>query len=630
MTKKNTHQTEKKLSENRIQGRPWKQWIAIGIIVLATTGVYYNSLNAPFTFDDISKIVENTDIQKLSNLKTKLVYPYGKIRFFNRNDPSRPIVYLTFTLNYYFGKLNTFGYHLFNLVIHIFNAILLFFLTKKIVFYLYKKDFVVFSFFVALFFAVHPINTSAVTYIFSRSDILATFFYISSLMFFIKTFEKNKKLYVFSLMCFIFALLSKQIAVTLPAVVLIFDYIFLSDFSIKKTIEKKYYHIPFWILLIIYVLFRYFYLGGIGDVEAKAGGTWNRYSYLIIQPYIILKYLRLLLVPNRLCSDHLINPVRILELKTIISFVSLAGIFWLIYRIYRKKTNNSKILLFCVLWFFIILSPTSSFFPTTSVLVENRLYLSGFGFYFLLVFLYFSIFKSFNLSNFSIFLMCVHIFLLSYGTIKRNQLYQQPILIWQDVISKYPNNSNAHNNFGVLSKNSNKLKEAEKEYREAIRINPNNVEAHSNLGLLLYDLKRFEEAEKEYREAIRIDPNNAGSHYNLGLLLYNSKRYEEAEKEYRTAIRINPNYAEAYNNLGILLYTSKRYEEAEKEYREAIRINPNYANAYKNLGILYDELKEYNKALQEYETALRLSPDNNLIQDRIKLLQRLTEERKVR
>ncbi|MFA5779130.1 MAG: tetratricopeptide repeat protein [Elusimicrobiota bacterium] len=595
----------KKLIVNTVPNRLWKQWLAIGIIVVATTVIYFNALHTPFILDDEFKIVGNSDIRKLSNLKTKLVYPYDKsnsysnINFFNRNDPSRPIVYFTFTLNYYLGKLNTFGYHLFNLVIHIFNAILLFFLTKKIVLYLYKKDSVVFSFFVALFFAVHPINTSAVTYIFSRSDVLATFFYISSLLFFIKTFEKNKKLYVFSLVCFIFALLSKQIAVTLPAIVLIFDYIFLSDFSIRKTIDKKYYHIPFWVLLFSYLLFRYLYLGGLGDVEVSAKITWNRYSYLIIQPYIILRYLQLLLVPVGLCIYHVMTPVKTLDLKTIISFISLAAIFWLTYRTYKKKTNNSRIVIFSVVWFFITLSPTSSFFPTTSPLVENRMYLSGIGFYFFIVFLYFSLFKidfaeEFNENRnwfFSSIIM-FHILLLGYGTIKRNQLYQQPILMWQNVISKYPNNP----------------------------------ESHNKLGILLYNSKRYEEAEKEYRETIRINPNNADAHNNLGVLLYNSKRYEEAEKECREVIRIMPNYVNAHYNLGFLLYNLKRFKEAEKEYREAIRINPNIAEVHNNLGILYCYLKEYKKALQEFEIVLRLDPHNKSVKDDIRNLKRILNE----
>src|SRR3989339_240170 len=601
---------------------------AIGLVVIATIIVYHNSLKAPFIFDDMAKIVNNPDIQQLSNLKTKLIYKYSENnKVFERNDPSRPLVYLTFTLNYYFGKLNPFGYHLFNLIIHIFNAILVFFLAKKIISGIYEKGstplenvnnkvggkpcganggskspfcnnvrelysltgLTLFPFLVSLLFAIHPINTNTVTYIFSRSDLLATFFYISSLLLFIKVIEKNlsifksfNSLYILSLICFILAIFSKQIAVTLPAIILIYDYIFLSNFKISKIIEKKYYHIPYWLLFIGYLAFRYFYLGDIGDIEAES--TWNRYDYLIIQPYIILRYLKMLLIPIGLSIHHFVNPLKLLELRTIISFLSLIVIFYVIYLIYKKKTNTSKLILFSILWFFIILSPTSSIFPTTSPLVENRLYLSGIGFFIILVFVYFSIFKSFKLSNIIIFPICIYILLLGYCTIKRNYLYQYPLLLWQNVILQYPNNTIAHNSSGNLLFNLKRYEEAEREYREAIRTNANYAEAYYNLGLLLKKTKRYEEAEKEYRRAIRINTNHVKAHNNLGVLLYNTKRYEEAEKEYRKAIEISPNYIEAHNNLGVLLYNTKRYEEAEKECKEVIKMDSKFTEGYNVLG----------------------------------------------
>ena len=167
-----------------------------------------------------------------------------------------------------------------------------------------------------------------------------------------------------------------------------------------------------------------------------------------------------------------------------------------------------------------------------------------------------------------------------------------------------------------LAKNRNKLAliyeyvgrvdEAERECREAIRINPSLTGVHNNLGVLLDKLKRFEEAEKEYKEAIRINPNYVGAHNNLGILLKNLKRFEEAEKEYKEAIRINPNYVAVHYNFGVLLKDLKRFEETEKEYKEAIRINPDFAEAHGNLGILYSETKKSEEAKKELEIAKRL------------------------
>lgn len=116
-----------------------------------------------------------------------------------------------------------------------------------------------------------------------------------------------------------------------------------------------------------------------------------------------------------------------------------------------------------------------------------------------------------------------------------------------------------------------KLDEAEREYREAIRIQTDFARAHNNLGVLLGKLKRFEEAEKEFREAIRVNPGDAGVHNNLGNALYGLKRFEEAEYEYREAIKVNPNIAEFHGNLGTLYLETGRSEEAKKELEIARR-----------------------------------------------------------
>ena len=172
-----------------------------------------------------------------------------------------------------------------------------------------------------------------------------------------------------------------------------------------------------------------------------------------------------------------------------------------------------------------------------------------------------------------------------------------------------PDFAEAHHNLGILLYNLKRFEEAEKEYREAIRINPDFAEAHNNLGNLLDNLKQFEEAEREYREAIRINPDFTETHNNLGVLFANLKQFEEAEKEFREAARTNPDFAEAHNNLGNLLDNLKQFEEAEREYREAIRINPDFTETHNNLGVLFANLKQLEEAEKEFREAARINPD---------------------
>ena len=185
---------------------------------------------------------------------------------------------------------------------------------------------------------------------------------------------------------------------------------------------------------------------------------------------------------------------------------------------------------------------------------------------------------------------------------------------WIKEVEKTPwvgcgNNVSSMFNLGLLLQNLKRYEEAEKECREAIKIDPNDAGAHYNLGILLQNLKRYEEAVNEYRKVIEINPDYAYTHNNLGNLLQNLKRYEEAENEYREAIKINPDYAEIHNNLGNLLQNLKRYEEAEKEYREAIKIYSYYDMTHNNLGILLKKLKRYEEAAIFLKKAQQINPE---------------------
>jgi len=377
---------------------PFKQpntKLQLTLAILACTAlpliIYCNSLNTPFIFDDHGYIVSNDAIKNFSNVISQIVHPSAYV---SNNDPYRPLLYFTFSLNYYFGQLNTFGYHCVNLLLHILTTILIFFLTRKIFTYAYGNSGITLPLLVALFFSSHPMNTEVVTYVSHRSSSLAAMFYLLSLLLFVKTFEKRKFFYPFSLLCFSCALLSKEITVTLPAIILLFDYVFLSNFKIHNVIAKKYYHLPFWILAAVYVTFRYLYLGQIGDPAEGTYNKWTHYTYFITQPHVVMNYLKLLLIPVGQCIDHFIQPVdTVFDFKVILSLFLLSGVFLTIYLIGRRYSSLGKLFLFSTLWFFITLSPTSSFLPINDAMADRRVYLPGWGFSMSLLGLYLWLFK---------------------------------------------------------------------------------------------------------------------------------------------------------------------------------------------------------------------------------------------
>ena len=136
-------------------------------------------------------------------------------------------------------------------------------------------------------------------------------------------------------------------------------------------------------------------------------------------------------------------------------------------------------------------------------------------------------------------------------------------------------------------------------YTEAVK--------HTDLGISLYRAGLYEEAEREFRDAIKINPNLSETHYNLGLFFEHLNRYEEAAEEYREAVRISPDYFEAHYKLGVLFFLLDRYKESEKEYKEVIRIDPNLPAAHYSLGVLLEHhLERYDEAKKEILAAKAL------------------------
>jgi tetratricopeptide (TPR) repeat protein len=638
-----------------LKGKVNKYWLFAGILALVTFVVYFNSLKAPFILDDKGTIVDNPDIKKLSSIGTRLIYPYKEGKTTYRNDPSRPLVYLTYTLNYYLGGLDPAGYRLYNIMLHLFNSLLLFFLSKKILEYPAGEPVPAYlnlvPYFVSLFFCVHPLNIDAVTYVFGRSSLMVTFFYVLSVLLFVRSYEKGKKISAGTICCFILALASKQSAVTLPLVILLFDYIFLCDFRIKKLAAAKYTHILIWVTLAAYLLWRYLYFGGIGDLVAVK--AFDRYSYLITQPYIILNYLKLLLIPSGFSIDHSISPsVSLSELRVLLSLAVVSGLFAIIAVLFRKKTVASKVIIFGLLWFFITLSPTSSFFPTTSIMVERRMYLSGFGIYFLVAFLFFSVLKagvlgrpySFReLTASGLPLLCL--LLLGTVTVKRNKLYRAPELLWREVISMYPQkNFGAYHSLGTMLlekgdhdgalesfRMSLKIKPdyargycglgnvyyaqknynaAAGEYVKALKADRNFSTAYSNLGVIYKEQGDLDGAVRELKNAAAADPGNTSAHYYLAVIYQMKHEYDKARKWYEKTLDLDPGLADARCNYGVLLSWLKEYDKAVKEYQKAIRIKPDYINAYENLGKLFFMMKNYEKSIKVNKKIIKIDINN--------------------
>jgi hypothetical protein len=352
--------------------------VIAGMVLIA----YSNTFTASFHFDDNPSIVDNSTIRQMTweNISSILL-------------GGRPIVYLSIMLNYQLGDVNVVGYHIFNIGVHIANSIFVYLLILWTVRLPQfggnhsgrARRMALFS---ALLFGVHPIQTESVTYIISRTELLATFFYLLTFLFFIKAVKTEKFYYAIAILITSFCSAgSKEWAVTLPALMLIYDYLFLSQGKLRPMLSRWHLYL-FAALTWIYVVSRLdlFASGGVAGVGfnlvSMTGITAESYLYTSFN--VIWTYIRLLFLPinQNLDYDYPIAKT-LFELPTILSFLGhfavIAATIWL----WRKK--RWTLVPFGVAWFYIGLSPTQSIVPVIDVIFEHRVYMPSIGFFIVFV-----------------------------------------------------------------------------------------------------------------------------------------------------------------------------------------------------------------------------------------------------
>lgn len=358
-------------------------FILIAVMVLIA---YSNTFTATFHFDDTPSISDNPTIKRVTmeNI-TKLLHGV------------RPVVYLSLMLNYSLHGLNVVGYHIFNISVHIMNSIFVYLLIlwtlgMPVLKALYQVKAKRMALFGALLFAVHPIQTESVTYIISRTELLATFFYLATFLFFIKGARTRKfPYYLGAFFTAVFAMGSKEWAVTLPALLMLYDFLFLAEGKVRVVASR-------WLLYLAVALpwalaVRHLDLfssaggaGGIGFTVATTSGITAK-TYWLTSLNVIWTYIRLLFLPinQNLDYDYAIAKT-LFELPTFLSLMGhiavVSGAFWL----YWKK--GMLLVPFGVAWFYIGLSPVQSFVPIIDVIFEHRVYMPSIGFFMVFVVAY--------------------------------------------------------------------------------------------------------------------------------------------------------------------------------------------------------------------------------------------------
>lgn len=566
-----------------------KPFLPVVIIAAISFLIYCNTFHVPFEFDDLRNITDNLSIKDMGNS-----WPPSGTRWVGS---------FSFALNYYLGGLEPVGYHIVNLAVHIVTALLVYSLIllifrapyfsrggaaienvqtpEHIPFQTFQSP-RFFALTVALLFASHPIQTQAVTYIVQRFASLATLFYLLALVSYIKfrlsvqqNTEKSKKnagsyfLYSIALLSAVLSMKTKEIAFTLPAMIIGCELYFF-EWHIKKRIIHL---IPFILtMLIIPSMFldkagHLTEIRAIDEIAEKIAETPDitRTDYLITQSRVIVTYIRLLVLPvnQNLDYDYSIDK-SFFSSEVILSFLFLLSLLILgiyLYHLSRNAENKfrywHRLSAFGIFWFFLALSVESSVIPINDVIFEHRVYLPSVGFFIALTSIIYMagtiLIKKTNYAKALPYVMVLMISILSLATVARNSVWKDNVTLWSDVTKKSPDKSRPHYNLGKAYREQGRLDEAIKEYLTAIRIKPDHLLARNNLGVVYAELGMFNEAISQYLIALIIKPDDADAHNNLGSAYAELGRFDEAINQYLIALKIKPTDKNARQNLEYLL-----------------------------------------------------------------------------
>jgi tetratricopeptide (TPR) repeat protein len=621
-------------------------WVLAVSLVLGTFIAYQPVWHAGFVWDDDTFLVDNPLIKAGDGLYRFWCTTAAPDYF--------PVTSTTLWLEWRLWGDHPLGYHLVNVLLHGASSVLLWGVLARLK--------IPGAWLAAAIFALHPVNVESVAWITERKNTLAMFFYLLSLLWWLRSEPDPERLvrdllassraeaspgdfhrrwYGLALGAFALALLSKTAVVTLPVVLL-----GVAGWRHGRIERRHLWRIlPFFVMAGLLGLITLWFQShrAIGSEIVRsdsfparlAGAGWAVWFYL----YKALWPLNLAFVYPRWSIDALKAQSYVPALLVL----TVGAVCWH----YRRRWG--RLGLFALGYFVIMLLPVLGFmniyFMRYSLVADHWQYFSILAPIALLASALVTAGEAWHRSSSPLGLAPGGTVALVLGllTWKQSHLYADRETLWQETLARNPTCAMAHNNLGYTLAHQGQIDQAIRHYQDALRLQPDYVDAHNNLGNALAMKGQTEEAIRQLQEALRLKPGNAAIHSNLGTALamkgqieeaisqfqaalrlqpdnaevhYNLGRAfdlkggaDEAIGQFQAALRLRPDYPDAHNNLGLVLGRNGRTAEAIHQYQEALRFNPNHAEAHNNLGIALYHQHRSDEAIREFEEALRIKPD---------------------
>jgi len=561
-----------------------KKFYIIEILLLSLISllVFFNNLNNEFVYDDSAFIKNNPYIRDFShiheyftNLKTyQGTGIEGKVKIY------RPIVTLSFAIDYSIWKLNPFGYHLSNNILHLICGFLVF------IFFYQWSGFRIISVIASILFIIHPAQVEAVSWISGRGNMLYSIFALFSLIYFLKYLNCGKIKYLFiTLIHYSISLLCKEMGMN---ILLLCSLIYLYVDEVKrKKLFSRFINVllALSVISIIYLFIRYNVLSTTAQTYYWGGSPINTFFTMA---KVVCLYLLLFFYPINLNVIPNVSVITsFLSYEFILSICFLALFFG--FLIFNKK----RIYTFGLWWGFLGLFPVLNIIPLQALIAERFLYLSNAGFCFFIAL----IINKIN-HKYKHFIILIIINLFMAISIARNNDWRDNLNLWKSSIKENYFSAKAHNGLALEYKNRGDLNASLSEFQTALIMDPKNIQIINNYAITLKLAGNEMLFKNILQDSLELKGNQSQTNHNLGLYYIEKREYEKALVYLEKSIEIDPDNANTYNSIGICYSYLKNEKKAIESWMRAYHLMPIWPEPYYNAIIYY--LKNENLEKTEY------------------------------
>jgi Tfp pilus assembly protein PilF len=553
----------------------------LGLILVGVIVAYSNSLRVPFLLDDFGGIVNNPAITRPSSFASLLLPPPHVY------TAGRPVLNLSFALNYAVGGNAVGGYHLVNLAIHLAAALTLFGVVRRVLELTRFQAGVgeastLLALLIAGLWALHPVQTVSVTYLSQRAESLMGLWYLLTVYCFIRGAGGGGHHWTaLAVVVCALGMATKEVMVTAPVFVFLLDAVVVAG-SFRRAWTKRWrVHLALcstWTVLVALMIVSEPGRRAIGMAQ---GIPW--YNYVRIEVVAVMHYLRLALWPVRLVFDYGPNlPVPTWrELFIPIIMLGTIGV------VSVRQLSRLRISGFLGCAFLLLLAPTSSVIPVAGQpIAENRMYLP-----LALLLTAFVAGAAVAGARRGYLILFAAIAGLGWLSHERNEQFRSAVVLWTDTVAKQPGNYRAWVYLAEALKSEGRNGEAVDVLLAALRRWPQSAEMENNVGAALFGAGRAADALPHFEAATALNPKYAEAYYNLGVVLFHGQNFPAALQCFLTHLQIAPETVEVHNYTGLALFRSGNTAAAIPHFRRAVELDPNHAGARANLELALAQTK---------------------------------------